>query len=238
MATAPRDLIDRCQEAIGYRFSNPNILGAALTHASIAATRLDSNERMEFLGDAILGMVVCRYLYDNYPEYLEGALTKVKSSVVSRKTCAEIAEKMGLPQFLFLGNGITARAKLPTSLAAAVFEALIAALALDAGQEKTAEFILQHMVPYIEAAVASEHQYNYKSQLQQYSQQAKGVTPVYELLDEKGPDHSKCFEVAVRVDTRRFPSAWGTSKKEAEQKAARNALVDLNLVSAEIKENA
>ena len=238
MATAPSDLIDRCQDAIGYRFKNPMLLNAALTHASIAATRLDSNERMEFLGDSILGMVVCRYLYDNYPEYLEGALTKIKSSVVSRKTCAEIAEKIGLPQFLFLGNGITARAKLPMSLSAAVFEAMIAALALDAGTEKTAEFILRHMVPYIDAAVASEHQYNYKSQLQQYSQKTKGLTPLYEMLDEKGPDPSKCFEVAVRIDNHRFPSAWGTSKKEAEQKAALNALVELKLVTAEAAEQA
>lgn len=234
MAEAPRDLIDRCQQAIGYQFKNPALISAALTHASIASSRLASNERMEFLGDAILGMVVCKYLYDNYPEYLEGALTKIKSSVVSRKTCAEIAEKLDLPSFLFLGNGITARAKLPTSLAAAVFESLIAAMALDAGVDRTSEFILQQMVPHIEAAVASEHQHNYKSQLQQYAQKTKGLTPIYEMLDEKGPDHSKCFEVAVRINGRRFPSAWGPSKKEAEQKAALNALLDLNLVSAQV----
>jgi ribonuclease-3 len=233
MAEAPRDLVDRCQDAIGYQFKDPALLSAALTHASIASSRLASNERMEFLGDAILGMVVCKYLYDNYPDYLEGALTKIKSAVVSRKTCAEVAERLDLPSFLFLGNGITARSKLPTSLSAAVFESLIAALALDAGIERTGAFILQHMVPHIQAAVASEHQQNYKSQLQQHAQKSKGLTPIYELLDEKGPDHSKCFEVAVRINGRRFPSAWGPSKKEAEQKAAYNALLDLNLVPAE-----
>jgi ribonuclease III len=233
MAEAPRDLLDRCQDALGYRFKDPALLSAALTHASIAPNRLASNERMEFLGDAILGMVVCKYLYDNYPDYLEGGLTKIKSAVVSRKTCAEIAERLDLPSFLFLGNGITARAKLPTSLAAAVLESLIAAMALDAGIERTGQFILQHMVPHIEAAVASEHQSNYKSQLQQHAQKTKGLTPIYEMLDEKGPDHSKCFEIAVRINGRRFPSAWGPSKKEAEQKAAFNALVDLNLVPSE-----
>jgi ribonuclease-3 len=227
------DALERCQAAIDYRFQNASLLSAALTHASIANNRLQSNERLEFLGDAILGMVVCRYLYDHYPDYLEGALTKIKSAVVSRKTCAEISDRLGLSQFLFLGNGITARAKLPMSLSAAAFEALIAAMALDGGVERTAEFILRQMQPYIEAAVASEHQHNFKSQLQQYAQKEKGATPYYELLDEKGPDHSKCFEVAVRINGHRFPSAWGPSKKEAEQKAAWNALLELQLVAAD-----
>ena len=89
------------------------------------------NEQLEFLGDAILGMVVCRYLYDHYQDYLEGELTKIKSAVVSRKTCAEISEQLGLPQYMFLGNGIAARNKLPLSLSAAVYESLIAAIALD-----------------------------------------------------------------------------------------------------------
>lgn len=225
--------LELCQSAIGYRFKDPTLLSAALTHASIANSRLQSNERMEFLGDSILGMVICRYLFDHYPEYLEGELTKIKSSVVSRKTCAEISERLGLPQCLFLGNGINGRVKLPMSLAAAVFEALIAAMALDGGLEPTAEFILRQMVPDIERAVASEHQHNFKSQLQQYAQKQQGATPVYELLDEKGPDHSKCFEVAVVINSRRFQSAWGPSKKEAEQKAAYHALLELNLVAAE-----
>lgn len=235
MAETPSDLLDRCQKAIGYQFKDPSILAAALTHASVAPNRLASNERMEFLGDAILGMVVCRYLYDNYPDYLEGPMTKIKSAVVSRKTCADMAEKIDLPSFLFLGNGITSRNKLPTSLAAAVLESLIAALAIDAGLEKTSEFILKLVTPFIEDAVASEHQQNFKSQLQQHAQQTRGVTPVYEMLDEKGPDHSKCFEIAVRIDGRRFSSAWGPSKKEAEQKAAYNALIELEIVTAEMQ---
>ena len=224
------EVLDHCQTAIGYRFKDPAILASALTHASIAPTRLQSNERLEFLGDAILGMVVCRYLFDHYQEYLEGELTKIKSSVVSRKTCAEVSEKLGLPQFMFLGNGIAARNKLPLSLSAAVYESLIAAIALDGGLEPVTDFILKNMVAEIEASVASEHQYNYKSQLQQYAQRISGATPSYELLDEKGPDHSKCFEVAVNIAGRRYSSAWGPSKKDAEQRAAFNALVDLKLL--------
>jgi ribonuclease-3 len=222
------DLLARCQKAIGYRFKHPELLASALTHASVATSRLASNERMEFLGDAVLGLVVCQYLYEHYPEYLEGELTKIKSLVVSRRTCAEVSEKLGLPQFLALGNGIAVRSKLPSSVSAAVFESLIAALMLDGGIAKTSAFILRHMVPAIEAAVASQHQFNYKSQ--QHAQKEHGSTPSYEVLDEKGPDHSKCFEIAVRLGGQRFPSAWGTSKKEAEQKAAYNALLKLKLV--------
>ena len=227
------DALDRCQEALGYQFKDPSLLAIALTHASIASNRLESNERLEFLGDAILGDVVCRYLFDHYPTYLEGELTKIKSSVVSGKTCAEISAALGMDEFLYLGNGIATRTRLPPSLLAAVFESLIAAIAIDGGSEEVREFILRHVVPHIDQAVASDHQQNYKSQLQQHAQKELSATPVYEFLDEKGPDHSKCFEVAVCVGRQRFPSAWGPSKKEAEQKAAHNALVELELLPAD-----
>lgn len=227
------DALNRCQDAIGIRFKDPSLLESALTHASIANSRLESNERLEFLGDSILGMVVCRYLYDTYPEYLEGELTKIKSAVVSGKTCAKVSEQIGLDDCLFLGNGISARAKLPTSVMAAVFESLVAAVALDAGPDVAREMILRYMIPFIDIAAACEHQQNFKSQLQHYSQKELGITPAYELLDEKGPDHSKCFEVAVRIGSQRFPGAWGPSKKEAEQKAAFAALVQLELVTEE-----
>jgi len=227
------EALERCQQAIGIRFKDVALLESALTHASIANSRLESNERLEFLGDSILGMVVCRYLYDHYPDYLEGELTKIKSAVVSGKTCAKISEDLGMAECLFLGNGISGRSRLPTSVMAAVFEALVAAIALDQGVERASEFILELVVPHIESAAISEHKHNFKSQLQQYSQKELGYTPTYELLDEKGPDHSKCFEVAVRVGHRRFAGAWGPSKKEAEQKAALLALHELNLVEAE-----
>jgi ribonuclease III len=226
------DALSRCQQELGYQFKDTSLLTAALTHASVATSRLASNERLEFLGDSILGVVVCKYLFDNYPEYLEGELTKIKSSVVSGKTCAEISERIGLTRHLLLGNGISSRSRLPMSVSAAALEALIAAIALDGGFENAREFVLRLIRPDIEAAIASEYQQNYKSQLQQHAQKEIGMTPVYELLDEKGPDHSKCFEVAVCIVGERFPSAWGPSKKEAEQKAALNALIAMNLASA------
>ncbi|MCG8404044.1 MAG: ribonuclease III [Phycisphaerales bacterium] len=227
------EALERCQESIGYRFKDPSLLEAALTHASIANNRLESNERLEFLGDAVLGMVACDYLFRRFPDELEGELTKIKSTVVSGRTCAKISEQLGLADCLFLGNGISTRSRLPTSVLAAVFESLIAAMMIDAGLERTREFVLQYIVPHIEKAAASEHQQNFKSQLQQHAQKDKQSTPIYELLDEKGPDHSKCFEVAVRIGGQRYPSAWGPSKKDAEQKAAYKALIEMQLISAD-----
>ncbi|MCK6455711.1 MAG: ribonuclease III [Phycisphaerae bacterium] len=228
------DLLDRCEAAVDHRFANRDLLRQALTHASVAESRVASNERLEFLGDAVLGVVVCEYLHANYPGYLEGDLTKIKSAVVSRKTCAEMAGALGLPGMLYLGKGMSSNGNgLPESLAAAAFEAIVAAIYLDAGLEATKRFILRHIVPHIERAVASAHQRNYKSQLQQMAQRGLTATPTYELLDEKGPDHSKCFEVAVNIGGQRFASAWGTSKKEAEQKAAYEALRALQLVEPE-----
>ncbi|HOB73991.1 MAG TPA: ribonuclease III [Phycisphaerae bacterium] len=219
------------QEAIGYTFKDPSLLAAALTHASSADCRLHSNERMEFVGDSILGMVVCAELYKRFPDYLEGELTKIKSAVVSRKTCAQISRELNLPRYLFLGKGMSGRAPLPNSLAAAVYESLIAAIYLDSNDlEVTRNFILKTVSHHITQAVESEHQRNYKSQLQQYAQRMMSATPIYDLLDEKGPDHSKCFEVSVVIQGHRFTSAWGPSKKEAEQKAAYLALRELNAI--------
>lgn len=226
-----QDALQLAQEAIGYTFKDPRLLVASLTHASIADSRVNSNERLEFLGDAILGMVVCNELYRLFPDYLEGELTKIKSAVVSRRTCAVISREIGLPKFLFLGKGMSGRAALPNSLAAAVYESLIAAIYLDSdSMEITCNFILKSASEHIRQAAESEHQRNFKSQLQQYAQKNLSATPIYDLLDEKGPDHSKCFEVSVVIRGKRYGSAWGPSKKEAEQKAAYLALRELNVI--------
>jgi ribonuclease III len=223
--------LQHLQEAIAYTFQNPQLLISALTHASIADSRVQSNERMEFLGDAILGLAVCSELYRRFPDYLEGEMTKVKSAVVSRRTCAVIARELELPRHLIIGKGMTCRGQLPSSVAAAVYEALIAAIYIDSGSLDVAcKFVLDTVGQHLARAAASEHQRNFKSQLQQYAQQTLCATPLYELLDEKGPDHSKCFEVGVVIKGRRYCSAWGPSKKEAEQKAAYLALRELNAV--------
>jgi len=219
--------LEACQASIGYSFRDPQMLEAALTHASGVQHRLASNERMEFFGDAILGMVVCERLFHQYPEYSEGELTKIKSVVVSRDTCARMSEALGLDAHLILGKGMAADPQVPRSVLAAAFESLIAAIYMDSGMAAAERFILQHVGPEIEAAVSSEFGGNFKSLLQQLAQREFGVTPNYQVLDEKGPDHSKCFKVAAQIGQRRFTAAWGKSKKESEQRAAHNAINQL-----------
>ncbi len=226
----PADTLDRlagCETRIGYTFKDKSLLYAALTHASGAETRLSSNERLEFLGDAILGAVVCEMLFHRYPEYLEGDLTKIKSVVVSRKTCTKISQELGIQEWLILGKGMTTSPVIPPSLLADVFESLLAAIYLDGGDAAARRFIKRHVGPEIVLAANSKLGSNYKSLLQQLAQRDYGTTPTYQLLDEKGPDHSKCFRIAAQIGSYRYPPAWGGNKKEAEQRAARNALTEL-----------
>ena len=216
-----------CEDVIGYRFRNPTLLREALTHASGANHRLVSNERMEFLGDAILGAIVCDMLYRKFPDYLEGELTRIKSIVVSRRTCAKISEKLGIDEFLLIGKGMGSHVQTPSSMMADVFESLIGALFLDGGLEAARHFITRHIGPEIDAVAGGEGGVNHKSHLQQVSQRQFGETPSYLLLDEKGPDHSKCFKIAARIGTRCYAPAWGRNKKDAEQHAALNALCQI-----------
>jgi len=220
-------VLEKLEGRIGYKFNDKNLLLAALTHASGAEHRLASNERLEFLGDAILGAVVCEMLYRQYPDYLEGDLTKIKSIVVSRQTCTKISQMLGMQEFLILGKGMTTHPSVPPSLLANVFESLIAAIYLDGSLEAARAFIVENVGSEIELAAGGESGYNYKSLLQQTAQREYGTTPTYQLLDEKGPDHSKCFKIAAQVGNARYQPAWGRNKKEAEQRAARNALSQL-----------
>jgi ribonuclease III len=221
------DILARCERRVGYVFRHKSMLRAALTHASGAEHRLASNERLEFLGDAILGFVVCEMLFHQFPEYLEGELTKIKSVVVSRQTCAKISEALGLQEFLILGKGMTTTPTVPPSVLADVFESLVAGIYLDGGHEAARQFINTYIGPEVELAAAGELGGNYKSLLQQFAQREFGSTPTYHLLDEKGPDHSKCFKMVAQVAGQRYQPAWGRNKKESEQRAACNALSEL-----------
>ncbi len=216
--------LELCEGVLCYRFRDPTYLREALTHASGANHRLVSNERLEFLGDAILGAIVCEVLFRQYPDYLEGELTRVKSVVVSRRTCAKISRSLGLDEFLVLGKGMGSQEETPSSVLADVFESLIGAIYLDGGMEAAKRFILRHIEAEIDATVDGSGGVNYKSQLQQLAQRQFGETPTYLLLDEKGPDHSKCFNISAQIGRRQYAPAWGTNKKDAEQRAAMNAL--------------
>jgi len=222
------EILDECQKVIGYQFQDPVLLRGALTHASGANTRLASNERLEFLGDAVLGLVTCEQLFQRFPDYQEGDLTKIKSVVVSRRTCARISRLLNLGDFLFLGKGMNVHTAVPASLLADVFESLVAAIYLDGGLEAAKRFILQYVGPEIEHVAEGAYGGNFKSVLQQVAQREFGATPQYPMLDEKGPDHSKCFKVAAVIGRQTYAAAWGRNKKEAEQKAAMNALAQIN----------
>src|SRR5277367_5130958 len=134
-STAELETLDECQQVIGYRFRKPELLRAALTHTSGANTRAASNERLEFLGDAVLGLVTCEQLFLRLPDYQEGDLTKVKSVVVSRRTCARISRSLNLDEFLFLGKGMNQHSAVPANVMADVFESLVGAIYLDGGLE-------------------------------------------------------------------------------------------------------
>ncbi|MCE5186301.1 MAG: ribonuclease III [Planctomycetaceae bacterium] len=224
------DTVKRIQQLLDYQFKDVRYLHEAFLHSSIADDRLQSNERMEFLGDSVLSLVICDTLFNRFPDYQEGDLTKIKSRLVSRKTCSEVANGLGLPRYIRVGKGMDQTRAMTGSIAAASLESVIGAIYLDGGMAPAERFILRLYEPLIAQADAQQHQENYKSLLQQYCQQEFNCTPLYDLLDEKGPDHNKCFEMAVVIRHRRFQSAWGVTKKEAEQKAAFHAAVELGLI--------
>lgn len=224
------EALQQIEQTIGYTFSDKSLLRKALTHSSAVDDRIESNERLEFLGDSVLAVVICQALFENFSDYLEGDLTKIKSKLVSRDTCARVSNKLGLYKFLKVGKGMVSNRALSGSLAAGALETVIAAIHLDGGIEPARDFILRVFGPLIDRADAEQAQGNFKSLLQQYAQEQFNATPSYVLLDEKGPDHNKCFELGVVINDRHFQSAWGTNKKEAEQKAALNALVELDVL--------
>jgi ribonuclease-3 len=231
------ETLQQIEQITGYKFSNRNLLSKAFAHSSAVDDRLFSNERLEFLGDSVLAAVICRALFEQFPGYMEGDLTKIKSMLVSRRTCARVTKRLGLHEFLKIGKGMASSRALTSSLAASLLEAVIAAIYIDGGFDAAGGFILRAFAPEISQTDAEQSHGNFKSLLQQYAQQQLNTTPIYVLLDEKGPDHDKCFESEVVIDERHFPSAWGTNKKEAEQKAAFNALVELGVLEGALPDD-
>ena len=215
---------------IGHVFGDVALMRLALTHASVSDTRMASNERLEFLGDAVLGQVICEHLYRRYPDRLEGDLTKLKSYLVSREMCAQLVREAGFHRMISIGKGMISVDQLPKSVLAGLFESLVGAIYLDGGSEAARAFVLRHMEPHIERTLQLGHQENYKSVLQQLAQQAGLGSPTYSVMGERGPDHEKHFEIRAQIGDRAFTSCWGMSKKAAEQGAALHALRELGFV--------
>ena len=223
-------MIKDLETAIGYRFKNITLLQNALTHSSYANERwhnsLMSNERLEFLGDSILGMVVAEYLYRNFPDRPEGELTRMRADMVCERALAVVADKIGLGQHLLLGHGEEqGGGRKRDSILADAVESVIAASFLDGGMEAAAGFIRQFVLS--DVPVKKLHNADYKTALQELVQQKKNQVLSYALVSETGPDHDKSFCVEVSLNGSVVGVGSGTSKKRAEQMAARDAIEKL-----------
>ena len=220
-------MIKDLETAIGYRFHNITLLQNALAHSSYANERwhdsLKSNERLEFLGDSILGMVVAEYLYRNFPDRPEGELTRMRADMVCEKALAGIAEQVNLGQHLLLGHGEEqGGGRNRNSILADAVESVIAACFLDGGMEAARSFIDRFVLS--DVPVRKLRNADYKTALQELVQQKKNQVLSYELVGEEGPDHNKTFRVSVKLNGNPIGEGTGSSKKRAEQDAAHAAI--------------
>lgn len=220
--------LEAIEERLGYVFENKEFLILAFIHRSFINEYregpLQHNERLEFLGDSVLGLVVADYLYHRLPAHPEGLLSQLRSRLVDANSCAQYLQKLQLAPYILLGKGETmTEGRTKTSILADAFEALLGAVYLDGGLGVTKSFLLFHFETEFEAAIDSPPR-NYKAELQDLSQKQYQKTPVYKVVDETGPDHAKVFHVMVFVDEKEAGVGLGASKKEAEQRAAFDAL--------------
>lgn len=214
---------------IPLEFSNPGLLHQALTHTSYANENrhlhLSHNERLEFLGDAVLELVISDYLFHTYPDFPEGELTKLRAAIVCEATLAKQASRLHLGDYLLLGKGeeISGGRVRPSTLAD-TFEAVIGAIYLDAGLPTVLRFVLTQLNEELHSIKRGEYLKDYKTMLQELVQRSGDCKIVYEVVAESGPDHDKFFTITVRVNGVHYGTGTGKSKKEAEQAAAANAI--------------
>lgn len=224
--------IPQLEDRIGIHFKNKGLLDLALVHSSYInenpAIAPTSNERLEFLGDAVLGLIVAEKLYQDLPESEEGELTRLRSALVCRETLAQLASQVSLGDYLYLGVGEEAGGgrRKPANLAGA-FEALIAAIYLDQGLETTRSFILNLYGDKLYKQAHRGAVMDYKSRLQEYLQAEQQTTPSYHMIEAVGPDHARQFTVEVKAGNRVLGRGTGKSKKAAEMEAARIALENI-----------
>lgn len=228
-----RDLerVDALQRDLDLSYGNTSLLREALTHRSYLNEinqAWPSNERLEFLGDAVLGLITTDYLFQRFPKLGEGELTNLRSALVRTETLARFAQDIGLGQYLFLGRGeeISHGRQRPAGLACA-FEALLGSIYLDQGYEFAREFAMRFVEPELATVIEGRTHRNAKSMLQEFVQARMQQTPTYHLIQESGPDHAKAFTVEVRVGQRILGRGRDRSKRGAEQAAAETALAQL-----------
>ncbi len=224
---------ERLAESIGITFNDINILKQALTHSSYvnenpALNSMDHNERLEFLGDSVVGLAVCDYLFRKFPTYQEGELTKIKSLVVSKPVLAELGRRLKLGDYLLLGHGEeVSGGRRRDSLLANAFESIVGAIYLDNDLDTVSAFVLSFLGEIIQNTLDSKEHRDYKTNLQEYSQKHFKVTPRYKIVKTEGPDHARVYHVEVRLPNDILGVGQGNSKKEAEQMAARSAFLEV-----------
>ena len=217
-----------------HKFKDGTILRTALTHSSYSnenAYGIPYNERLEFLGDSVLSLVVSEYLYSCKAELAEGKMSKIRAKLVCEASLAECAERIGLHNYLLLGKGEehTGGRNRPSIMADAM-EALFAALYIDAGYDKVREFILSLLSEQMNAVLSGKYIIDYKTELQEYVQGKTKQSIEYKLIDESGPDHNKTFVMCVLLDSKETATGEGRTKKDAQQEAAKNALISLGVI--------
>lgn len=221
--------IEKAEEVIGVKFDDKNLLQTAFTHRSYLnenrGTVKEHNERLEFLGDAVLELVVTRHLFDLFPKKNEGDLTAFRAALVNTQMLAQTSEKLGFNDLLLLSRGEskdTGRAR--NYILANTFEAVTGAVYLDQGYDAAQKFIASNLFTELDEIIEKGLWLDAKSKFQERSQEVESFTPVYETVHEEGPDHDKMFTVSVSLNNKEVARGKGKSKQEAEQKAAREAL--------------
>ncbi len=225
--------LEEFERKIEYRFSDKGLLMLALTHSSYANEikkgKHENNERLEFLGDAVLDMVVSEYMYRHFPKMPEGELTKLRAAVVCEGSLAELSRRLGIGRCLLLGKGEESTGgRNRDSILADAFEAIIGAICIDGGMDAASKYIMGFMTEHIEQTKSNFRSLDAKTHLQEVIQKISKIPLRYAIVDEQGPDHNKVFVAEVTHDGRVLGKGSGRSKKEAEQNAANNALEHMN----------
>ncbi len=220
------------EKSIGYTFKDKKLLKKALTHTSYAyENKMESNEKLEFLGDSILEFLSSKYIYNNYPKLKEGEMTKVRAAVVCEESLHKIAERHNFSDFLFVGKSEQMhQGNRKIAIMADSVEAVIAAIYFDSGLENAEKFIIENLKIEIENASKNVGMKDYKTVLQEKLQVNGNVNIEYDIIDEKGPDHDKTFTAEVKVNGRKLADGSGRTKKQAEMNAANKALQKINKI--------
>jgi ribonuclease III len=228
-----KNKFDKLEDLIGYKFKEKSYLQTALTHSSYVNEHKSSkdNERLEFLGDSVLSLIVSNYIFSYKSNLKEGELTKIRSILVCEKSLMKVAEKIDIGSYMRLGKGEkNSGGNKRASILADAVEALIAAMYLDSDFDTVSKYVLSWLEEDIVIALSNKKNYDYKSKLQEEIQKVKGRTIKYEMLDMKGPDHDRTFTIGVYRDDQMIGTGTGRSKKDAEQISAKDALEKMGIL--------